>query len=184
MENLDNEQLTPEPQEEVTATESGEVATEKVTDTANQEVIAALNNELAAQKDKYLRLYSEFDNFRKRTSREKIEMIQSANEGLIKNLLPILDDIERAEKVLQGKEDQESTGVILIFNKFRKILDQTGIKPMETLSGTAFNPDLHEAITQIPAPEESLKGKIIDTVEKGFTLNEKVVRFAKVVVGS
>ncbi|HEY3401967.1 MAG TPA: nucleotide exchange factor GrpE [Ohtaekwangia sp.] len=144
-----------------------------------------LQTELTEQKDKYLRLYSEFENFRRRTAKEKMEMVLSANEQLIKALIPVVDDFERAEKAFgDKKESKELEGFFLIQNKFRKILDQYGVKAMEIKAGADFNADLHEAITQIPAPEEKLKGKIVDVIEKGYLLNEKVIRFAKVVVGS
>lgn len=143
-----------------------------------------LQDELAEAKDKYVRLYAEFDNFRRRSAKEKLEMIQSANEQLLKALLPVMDDFERAEKSYKDRNDKEAEGFLLIQNKFRKTLDQYSVKVMETNAGTAFNADLHEAITQVPAPDEKLKGKIIDTVEKGYLLNDKVIRFAKVVVGS
>jgi molecular chaperone GrpE len=143
-----------------------------------------LQSELAESKDKYIRLYSEFENFRRRTSKEKLEMIQSANEQLIKALLPVLDDFERAEKSFKEKNDKDSEGFALIQNKFRKVLEQYGVKTMTIERGADFNPDLHEAITQIPAPDEKLKGKVVDVVEKGYLLNEKVIRYAKVVVGN
>jgi len=146
--------------------------------------IKKLKDELAESKDKYIRLYAEFDNFRRRSSKEKLEMIQSANEQLLQSLLPIADDFERAEKAFKDRNDKEAEGFFLIQNKFKKTLEQYGIKPMESPKGTAFNPDLHEAITQVPTPEEKLKGKVIDAVEKGYLLNDKVIRFAKVVVGS
>jgi len=141
-------------------------------------------DELAEAKDKYVRLYAEFDNYRRRSAKEKLEMIQSANEQLLKALLPVADDFERAEKSYKDRNDKEAEGFVLIQNKFKKTLDQYGVKHMDTAVGLAFDADLHEAITQVPAPEEKLKGKIIDTVEKGYLLNDKVIRFAKVVVGS
>jgi molecular chaperone GrpE len=140
--------------------------------------------DLEAAKDKYIRLYSEFENFRRRTAKEKIEMSLSANEQVIKSLLPVVDDFERAEKALQNKQSQDIEGYILINNKFKKVLDQFGVKVMEIGPGSDFNADLQEAITQIPAPTETLKGKIVDVVEKGYLLNDKVIRFAKVVIGS
>jgi len=143
-----------------------------------------LQGEIAAHKDKYLRLYSEFENFRRRTSKEKLEMIQSANEQLIKALLPVADDFERAENASKNKSDKELEGFILIYSKFKKVLEQYGVKAMTIGAGSEFNADLHEAITQIPVPDEKLKGKIVDVVEKGYLLNEKVIRYAKVVVGS
>ena len=131
-----------------------------------------------------MRLYAEFDNFRRRSAKEKLEMIQSANEQLLKALLPVSDDFERAEKSYKDRTDKEAEGFVLIQNKFKKTLEQYSVKPMDTVPGSVFDADLHEAITQVPAPEEKLKGKIIDTVEKGYLLNDKVIRFAKVVVGS
>lgn len=144
-----------------------------------------IQTELAEQKDKYIRLYSEFENFRRRTAKEKNEMVLSANEQLIKALIPVVDDFERAEKAFgDKKEDKEVEGLFLIQNKFKKILDQYGVKAMDIKPGADFDADLHEAITQIPAPAENLKGKIVDVVEKGYHLHDKVIRFAKVVVGS
>jgi molecular chaperone GrpE len=143
-----------------------------------------LQDELAEAKDKYVRLYAEFDNFRRRNAKEKLEMISSANEQLLKSLLQVMDDFERAEKVFKEKNDKESEGLLLIHNKFKKVLDQYNVKAMEIERGSDFNTDFHEAITQIPAPEEKLKGKVVDVVEKGYLLNDKVIRFAKVVVGN
>lgn len=160
---------TPEP--EVTKTEAAADPTKK------------LQDELAEAKDKYVRLYAEFDNFRRRSAKEKLEMIHSANEQLLKSLLSIADDFERAEKTFPDKTDKAAEGFFLIQNKFKKVLEQYSVKAMEA-AGSDFNPDLHEAITQIPAPDEKLKGKVVDVVEKGYLLNEKVIRFAKVVVGS
>ena len=147
------------------------------------DIVKKLQDELAEAKDKYVRLYAEFDNHRRRTAKEKLDMIQSANEQLLKALLPVADDFDRAALAFKDRSDKESEGFVLIHNKFRKTLEQYGIKEMEA-GKKDFNPDLHEAITQIPAPDESLKGKIVDVVEKGYLLNEKVIRFAKVVVGS
>lgn len=138
-------------------------------------------DELAEAKDKYLRLYAEFENFRRRTSRERLELIQSANEQVLKALLPISDDFDRAEKSIKDLSSPEAEGFMLILNKFRKVLEQQGLKPMDTADGK-FNPDLHEAITQVPMPDKA--GQIIDVVEKGYLLNDKVIRHAKVVVGS
>jgi molecular chaperone GrpE len=143
-----------------------------------------LQDDLTEAKDKYLRLYAEFDNYRRRTSKEKIEIIQSANENLINLLLPVVDDFERAEKSFKNKNDKGAEGFFLIQNKFKKILETCGVRPMETLEGDDFDPELHDAISQIPAPKEALKGKIVDVVELGYTLNDKVIRHAKVVVGN
>jgi molecular chaperone GrpE len=143
-----------------------------------------LQGELAEQKDKFIRLYSEFENFRRRTAKEKLDLIQSAGEQLIKMLLPVIDDFDRAEKTFKDQDIKELEGFFLIHNKFRKILDQSGVKLMEIKPGAEFNADLHEAITQIPTSDETLKGKVVDVVEPGYLLNDKVIRFAKVVVGS
>ena len=147
--------------------------------------VEKLQQELGEQKDKFIRLYSEFENFRRRTAKEKLELIQSANEHLITALLPVIDDFGRAEKSFQARQDDKDIeGFFLIINKFKKVLEQSGVKAMDIGPGTDFDADFHEAITQIPAPEPSLKGKIVDVVESGYLLNEKVIRFAKVVVGS
>lgn len=143
-----------------------------------------LQDELAEAKDKFVRLYAEFENHRRRTAKEKLEMIQSANEQLIKALLPVADDFERAEKSFRDKNDKELEGFFLIQNKFNKVLEQNGVKVMEFSKHNDFNPDIHEAITQIAAPSPKQKGKVVDVVEKGYLLNEKVIRFAKVVVGN
>lgn len=134
--------------------------------------------------DRFIRLHAEFDNFRKRTNKEKIEIISNANEGVLKDLLPVMDDFERAIANNENATDIESIkeGFNLIFNKFRSILESKGLKKMES-KGEAFDSDLHEAIANIPAPDKDAVGKVIDDVEKGYYLNEKVIRFAKVVVG-
>ncbi|MEA5459785.1 nucleotide exchange factor GrpE [Arcicella sp. LKC2W] len=140
-----------------------------------------LKIEVAELKDKYLRLYSDFDNFRKRTAKEKLEMIQSASEKVIVDILPVIDDIERA--TANAQEGEISEGVHLIFNKLSNTLSSKGLKPMDA-KGEVFNADIHEAITQFPAPTEDDKGKVFDVVEKGYYLNDKVIRFAKVVVAN
>ncbi|AFD06026.1 nucleotide exchange factor GrpE [Solitalea canadensis] len=143
-----------------------------------------LKEELDLANEKYLRLYAEFDNFRRRTSKERVDLIQSAGKDVIKSLLPILDDFDRAFKSFEGKEnDPAIEGVILIANKFKNALTQQGVKEMEAI-GLPFDADLHEAITNIPAPSDDMKGKVIDVVEKGYYLNDKVIRYAKVVVGA
>lgn len=148
------------------------------------EPLKKLQDELAEAKDKFVRLYAEFENHRRRSAKEKLELIQSANEQLIKALLPVIDDFERAEKSFKEGTDKQAEGYLLIQNKFKKLLEQFGLKAMETGNGSAFDPDFHEAVTQIPATDESLKGKVMDVLEKGYLLNDKVIRFAKVVVGS
>ncbi|MEO8473162.1 MAG: nucleotide exchange factor GrpE [Chryseolinea sp.] len=146
--------------------------------------LAKLQAELGEQKDKFIRLYSEFENFRRRTAKEKLDMIQTANEQLLKTLLPVADDFERAEKSFRVKSDKELEGFFLIHNKFKKTLDQAGLKVMDLKSGSDFNADLHEAITQVPVTDDSMHGKVVDVVENGYLLNDKVVRHAKVVIGN
>lgn len=146
-----------------------------------------LQDELAESKDKYLRLYSEFENFRRRTAKEKLDMVQTANGELMGALIPILDDFERAEKSFEDKNTDLKAvkeGIQLIHNKFSKILEQKGLKEMEGKEGMDFDAEYHEAITQIPAPKKSLKGKVVDVIEKGYMLKDKVVRYAKVVIGN
>lgn len=144
-----------------------------------------LQGELKQEKDKFLRLFAEFENYKRRTSKERIELFSTASEGVMKTLLPVLDDFERAlSHIDEDKEAEElSKGVLLIYQKLVNTLDQKGLKPMEVEKGEVFDADKHEAITQIPAPSEDLKGKIIDIVEKGYVLGEKVIRFPKVVIG-
>ncbi|MDG0973025.1 MAG: nucleotide exchange factor GrpE [Crocinitomicaceae bacterium] len=134
--------------------------------------------------DKYLRLYSDFDNFRKRTIKEKADLISNANAGVLKDLLTVLDDFERAIQSNENTEDVNGLkeGFQLIYNKFNGILASKGLKPMES-KGTPFDLDLHEAITNVPVEKEEEKGKVIDVVEKGYYLHEKVIRYAKVIVG-
>jgi molecular chaperone GrpE len=134
--------------------------------------------------DKYLRLYSEFDNYRKRTMKEKADLISSANTNLLKDLLPILDDFERAIASNEKTEDSAGLkeGFLLIYNKVNSILKAKGLQPMES-KGEVFDMDKHEAVTNIPVEDETDKGKIVDVLEKGYYLNEKVIRYAKVVVG-
>lgn len=145
-----------------------------------------LELELAEAKDKYLRLYSEFENFRRRNAKERIDLIKTASSDLMVELLPTIDDFERARKANENQEDIEAVkeGFNLISTKLMKTLEAKGLKVMETEKGTAFDADLHEAVTQFPVEDDKLKGKIIDTVEKGYYLGERVIRFAKVVIGA
>ena len=148
------------------------------------EDISGLEAQIAEQKDKYLRLFSEFDNFRKRTAKERIELFKTAHADLMLELLPVLDDFDRAMKSIKDAKDIESVkqGIDLIYNKFYTLLEKKGLKSMDAM-GQDFDTDFHEAITEIPAPSDELKSKVVDVVEKGYTLNEKVIRYAKVVVG-
>ena len=164
---------------------ASEESTDNGSDVAEDEV-TVLKRELEESKDKYLRLYSEFDNYRRRTAKERVELIKTAGEDVLAVLIPVVDDFERAKKSIDGQEIEASVkeGVDLIYNKLIKVLDQKGLKAMEVETGHEFNPELHEAVTQFPAPDESLKGKVIDVVEKGYVLGDKVIRFAKVVTGA
>jgi molecular chaperone GrpE len=143
-----------------------------------------LQEEINEQRDKYLRLMAEFDNFRRRTAKERLETIQTAGKDVVVSLLDVLDDCDRAEKQLQTSDNIElqKEGVQLVFNKIRSTLQSKGVKVMESIN-TEFDVEKHEAITEIPAPTEALKGKVLDEVTKGYYLNDKIIRFAKVVVG-
>lgn len=134
--------------------------------------------------DKYLRLYSEFDNYRKRTIKEKIDLSKTASAEVISDLLPVMDDFERAIKSTKDSDDCDAfkEGINLIFNKFKGVLEKKGLKPIEAI-GKEFDTDFHEGIAYIPAPSEDLIGKIVDETEKGYMLNDKVIRFSKVVIG-
>ena len=143
----------------------------------------ALESKVNELNDKYLRLYSEFDNFRRRTVKERAELIKTASEDVLKALLPILDDFERAIKANESVEDVQAIkeGIQLIYNKFKNTTTQKGLVSFESI-GETFNPDLMEAITHLPAADEQQKGKVIDDLEKGYKLGDKVIRFAKVVI--
>ena len=154
-------------------------------DTSSEETQESVVKEVNVDfKDKYIRLYSEFENYRKRTAKEKIDIITNASENVIKEILPVVDDFERA--ILNNKDvsDAENIkeGFELIYNKLNKTLSNHGLKSMDSIE-KEFDADIHEAITKIPTPKNKLKGKVIDVIEKGYTINEKVIRFAKVVVG-
>ncbi|MEO1655373.1 MAG: nucleotide exchange factor GrpE, partial [Bacteroidota bacterium] len=166
--------------------------------TQEEDPISKLGGELAEAKDKYVRLYAEFENFRRRTNKEKSDIIKNAHESLIRDLLSVVDDFERAfksfeeakKKATEAGDDQPADGtaleegINLVFNKFYKILEQKGLKAMDSSIGKDFDLEKHESITRIPAPSPELKDKIIDEIEKGYYLHDKVIRFAKVVLGS
>lgn len=143
-----------------------------------------LKLELAELKDKYIRLYADFENFRRRTAKERLELLGTANADMMKTVLPIVDDFERAMKSFETTQEVEplKEGVSLIFHKLFKSLESKGLKPMDSV-GKPFDAELHESITQFPAPSEDMKGKVVDVIEKGYFLNDKVLRYAKVVVG-
>ena len=150
---------------------------------SEQSAVARLEEEVSSLKDKYVRLYSDFENYKRRVVKEKYETISTANKELMAELLPVLDDLERAANVI-ADSGAASEGVQLVLNKFLKVLEQKGLKIMEIAPGDDFDSEYHEAVAQIPAPQEKLKGKIVDVIEKGYFLGEKVVRFAKVVTGA
>ena len=149
-----------------------------------KEELEELKAELAEAKDKYLRLFAEFENFKKRNTRERLELMRTAAQDTITNILPVLDDFDRAKSSAEDEGTSEvfSEGVLLVYNKLYSTLQAKGLEQMES-TGEVFDPEVHEAITEIPVTDEDQKGKVIDTVEKGYTLNEKIIRFAKVVVG-
>lgn len=149
-----------------------------------KEELEEAHQEIAELKDKYLRLRAEFDNFRKRSVKEKIDLMGTAAKDTMTALLPVLDDFDRAKKNAEDESSTEpfSEGVMLVYNKLYSTLQQKGLSPMES-TGEVFDPELHEAITEIPAPSEEMKGKVFDTIETGYLLKEKIIRHAKVVVG-
>ena len=140
---------------------------------------------LEKEKDKFLRLFAEFENYKKRTTRERMELYKTAGQEVLSALLPVLDDFDRAIRELDRSEDEELyKGVVLIHNKFRDTLLAKGLEPIEVEGGDSFDPELHDAVTQVPAPEKRLKGKIIDVIEKGYRLGDRIIRHPKVVVGN
>lgn len=147
--------------------------------------ILELEEKVTAINDKYLRLYSDFENFRKRTAKEKLDLLTNGNASLLKKILPVMDDFERAIESNKEITDPEilKEGFNLIYSKLKKTLEAEGVKEMES-NGEVFDVEYHEAITNIPVPDKSLKGKVVDTTEKGYFLNDNVLRYAKVVVGS
>ena len=170
-----------------------DIIEEQVEATTNEETIEVeelstedkLNQELSQEKDKFLRLFAEFENYKKRTSKERIELFKTASKDVMVSMLPVLDDFERA--LLHIEDDKEAEelrkGVVLIYQKLLTTLSQKGLAAMEVKKGDVFDSEIHQAITQVPAPSKKLKGKIIDVVEKGYKLGETVIRFPKVVIG-
>ncbi|MCT4671876.1 MAG: nucleotide exchange factor GrpE [Prolixibacteraceae bacterium] len=187
---MTKKKVQPEEQEEIKDIKQEEVVEEntqseaeetQAEETSPEEV---LEQQLQEQKDKYIRLSAEFDNYRRRTLKEKMELTKSAGEGVIVGILPVIDDIERAIAAMGTSEEASSIkeGVDLIYSKMKDFLKKNGVSELGNV-GDEFNTDLHEALTKIPAPAEELKGKVVDVIQKGYTLNEKVIRFAKVVIG-
>ncbi|MFN8237784.1 MAG: nucleotide exchange factor GrpE [Chitinophagales bacterium] len=180
-----------QPQQEETVTETVQNQSEsqdQIQDNAasapSNDDLSVLRNELEEQKSKYLRLFAEFDNFKKRSAKERLELFKTAGQDIIRELLPVLDDFQRADKAFQQDNNAENyaNGVRLIQEKMQKTLQQKGLKVIESI-GKDFNVEFHEAIAEVPAPDEAMKGKIIDEVECGYTLNDAIIRYAKVVVG-
>ncbi len=178
----ENEELQDQPvNAEATEQEQEEEVTE--IEMTQEEKTAA---ELAEMKDKFMRLMAEFENFRRRTAKERIDLTKTATQDLMGELLPVLDDMERARQSIESTKDVDAMlqGLELVFHKLKHVTQQKGLKAMEIHAGADFDADMHEAVTQIPAPSEELKGKIVDVIEKGYTLNDKVIRFAKVIIGA
>lgn len=171
-------------QEPQNKSESQEEETTDVAETVLEDELSVLKNELEEQKNKYLRLFAEFDNFKKRNAKERLELLKTAGQDVIRDLLPVLDDFQRAAKAydLDNNSENYASGLKLIQEKFQKSLQNKGLKVIESV-GTDFNVEHHEAIAEVPAPSDELKGKIIDEVESGYTLNDSIIRYAKVVVG-
>jgi len=172
---------------EAAASEDTNLDEQEITLPIEGEIIddsASMLKELEAQKDKYIRLLAEFENFKRRTSKERIEQFKTAGLEVIKDLLPSLDDVDRSEQVVADAKDIEAVkaGIKLISEKFRNTLLNKGLKEINC-KGLEFNTDMMEAITEIPAPTDDLKGKVVDVLEKGYTLNDKIIRYAKVVIG-
>jgi molecular chaperone GrpE len=168
-----------------------EMATEKTkagesgSEENEMEELEKLSHEVQKEKENFLRLFAEFENYKKRTSRERIELFSTANKELMLALLPVLDDFERGLNEIEKSSDGALLeGMKLIYNKFKNTLTQKGLKEVEVKTGDVFDPEIHEAISQIPAPDKKLKGKIIDVVEKGYKLGDTIIRYPKVVMGS
>ncbi len=170
--------------EKVTKDNKTKKTTSQSKKTKTTEKIKELEERCNELNDKYLRLSAEYDNYRKRTLKERMELIKSAGEDTLINFLPIVDNIDRAKKSVDEAKDIEAVkeGINLIYKHISDFLTERGIKEIEAV-GQDFDTDLHEALTKIPAPDESMKGKVVDVIEKGYKLNDKVIRFAKVVVG-
>lgn len=167
--------------------EAAQETKDKIESTPEQELSpeAQLQNELKAEKDKFLRLFAEFENYKRRTAKERIELFKTASEDVMVSMLPILDDFERALNHIEDDKEAEELrkGVMLIYQKLLTTLGQKGLQVIKVEKGDTFDAEDHEAVTQIPAPDKSLKGKIIDVIEKGYKLGDKVIRFPKVVIG-
>jgi len=181
--NVNNETIQPDEQAENPLADELNVNTSE--EAAEPSAEAKFKEDLALANDKYLRLYAEFDNYKRRTTKERVELLQTAGKEVIVSMLPVVDDFDRAVKAMENATDISAVkeGVLLVQSKLKNILTQKGLKEMDA-KGTTFDADIHEAITNIPAPTDDLKGKVVDELEKGYYLNDKVIRFAKVIVGA
>ncbi len=166
------------------STKSSKTKKTKSKKTDSNKELDELMLQVVESKDKYLRLFAEFENFKKRNTKERLDLLKTAAQDTINSILPILDDFDRAKKSAEDDKNTESfsEGVTLVYTKLYSVLQSRGLNEMQS-NGEVFDPELHEAITEIPAQSDEMKGKIIDTVEKGYYLNDKIIRFAKVVVG-
>ena len=173
------------PQEEDIAVKEQVESTEKEVADEKTDELTTVKEALETEKERYLRLFAEFENYKKRTSKERVELFKTASEDVMVSMLPVLDDFDRALKEIDKSEDDVLfQGVELINNKLREILKSKGLEPIGTQIGDVFDSEIHDAVTQIPAPSDDMKGKIIDIIEKGYTLGDKIIRFPKVVTGN
>jgi len=179
----ENEQVTPE-NETISNQSESQQQSDNIAQNDAEAALHKAQDELKDSKEKYLRLFAEFDNYKKREAKEKRELIKTAGQDIVRDLLPVLDDIQRANKTLESDNNLETYagGAKLIFDKFQRALQQKGLKPIESI-GKPFDVEFHEAIAEIPVAETEEKGKIVDEVESGYTLNDAIIRYAKVVVG-
>ena len=171
--------------EEENLVENEETTTEEVNKEEEISETDSLKEEISKEKDRYLRLFAEFENYKRRTSKERVEMFKTAGREVMESLLPVLDDFERALNEMKKSADKELLeGVELINDKLIKTLKDKGLEVMPVKAGDKFDADLHEAVTQIPAPKKKLKGKVVDVIQKGYTLGDKIIRYPKVVTGA
>ena len=180
-EDIHKEEVKDQSEDQNTETTEVEEQKEDVVELSVEEQLTA---DLASEKDKFLRLFAEFENYKRRTSKERVELFKTASAGVMQAMLPVLDDLERAwVEIEKSKDENLIKGIELISTKFKATLKEKGLELLDVRKGDAFNADFHEAITQIPAPSDDLKGKIIDVIENGYKLGEKIIRFPKVVIG-
>ena len=174
-----NEEVSREEEVIIQETKTSEKGSKK----EKKDPLVALQTELETEKDRYLRLFAEFENYKRRTGKERVELFKTASEDVLLSLLPVLDDFDRALLEIDKTDNDHLKGIELISIKLKETLKQKGLALIETKAGDVFDADVHEAITQIPAPSKNLKGKIIDVIEKGYSLGDKIIRYPKVVIG-